>query len=149
VKAEIITSFPEHFEELSELYLDEGLTESVEVEKTWFAKGCVFIKIKNIDSRNDAEALRNKYLYIPETELYPLEKDEFYHHQLIGMDVVSDEGEAIGKVEDIETYPEQDLLLVKKNAEVLHLIPLVKEIVKKVDVQARKVTIKIIDGLLG
>lgn len=149
VKVEVITSFPEHFEELSELYMDEDVNCVVAIEKTRFAKNFVYIKFKNIDSRNDAEAIRNKYLYISEKELFPLEDDEFYHHQLIGLKVFSEEGLYIGKIIDVETYPENDIISIKSDDKSIHLVPVVKEFIKDINIETQKVTIKVLDGLLG
>ncbi|KAA3608433.1 MAG: 16S rRNA processing protein RimM [Calditrichaeota bacterium] len=149
VKTEIITSFPEHFEELSEVFLDEDANIAIEIEKTRFAKNFVYIKFRNIQSRNEAEKLRNKNLYIPESELFPLEDDEFYHHQIIGLDAVSEQGDYIGKITDVETYPENDMLIIKSKDKMTHLVPVVKELIKDVDIESQIVTIKVIDGLLG
>jgi len=149
VKVEIITSFPEHFEELAEVYLDDSANSAIEIEKSRFAKSFVYIKFKNIQSRNDAETLKNKYLYIHESDLYPLEDDEFYHHQIIGLKVFSEEDRYIGKIIDVETYPENDMLIIKSEDKEIHLVPVVKEIIKNVDIESQKVTIKLLDGLLG
>ena len=78
VKVEIITSFPEHFEHLSEIYIEQNKFVKLDIENRRFSKGFVFIKFKEIKSRNDAETLREKYLYVPDEELYPLKDDEFY-----------------------------------------------------------------------
>ncbi len=149
VKVEVITSFPEHFELLSELFLDDKGKVALEIEKTRVSKNFVFIKFRNIQTRNEAETFRNKYLYIPESELLPLEDDEFYHHEIIGLSVFSEQGLYIGKIVDIEMYPENDMLAIKSDDKEIHLIPVVKELIKKIDIESQKVTIKVLDGLLG
>ncbi len=121
----------------------------LEIEKTRSTNNFVYLKFKDFQSRNDAEALRNKYLYIPESELFLLEEDEFYHHELIGLNVFSEEGLYIGKITDVETYPENDMLIIKSDDKSIHLVPVVKELIKKVDIESQKVTIKVLDGLLG
>ena len=138
VKVEIITSFPEHFEELSELFLDEEANNSIEIENTRFAKNFVYIKFKNIHTRNDADSLRNQYLYIHESDLYPLEDNEFYHHQLIGAKAFSEDESYIGIIVDVETYPENDMFVIKSQDKTTHLIPVVKELIKSVDIESPK-----------
>lgn len=130
------------------MFLDEDGNCLVEIEKVRFAKSFVYIKFKDIQSRNDTETLRNKYLYIPETELYHLEDDEFYHHQIIGLDVFSEEGLYIGKIIDVETYPENDMFVIMGENKSTHLVPVVKELIKDIDIESQKVTIKVLDGLL-
>jgi 16S rRNA processing protein RimM len=149
VKVEIITSFPEHFEQLSEIYIEQNKFVKLEVQQTRFSKDFVFIKFKKIKSRDDAETLRDKYLYVPDEELYPLEDDEFYHHQLIGMKVFDQDEIFIGTIKDIEVYPVNDILNIESENKETFLIPVVKDFIKKVDFKSQKVTVHIIEGLLG
>ncbi len=149
VKAEVITSFPEHFNDLDCLYIKKNDYEPLEIENRRLAKNFVFLKFKKIKSRNDAEALRDAYLYIPEKELHSLEEDEFYYHQLIGLKVFSEENDYIGEILEIENYPVNDVLVVKDSDKQKHLIPLVKDIIREIDVKSQKVKIRLIDGLLG
>ena len=149
VKAGIITSFPEHFEHLSYIYIEEDEYVKFEVEKTRLSKNSVFIKFKEIQTRNDAENLRNKYLYIPGEELYPLEDDEFYHHQLLGLKVYDQDNIYLGIVKDVEPYPENDILNVESENNKIYLIPVVKDFIKEVNIESQKVTIQVVEGLLG
>ena len=149
VKVEVITSFPEHFNNLNGLYIKKNEYELLEVESRRFSKHFVLIKFKNIETRNDAESLRNEYLYIPEEELYSLGKDEFYNHQLIGLKVFSEEEDIIGEIVEVESYPENDVLIVKDSNKQEHLIPVVKDIIREIDVESQKVIIHVIEGLLG
>ena len=149
VKAEVITSFPEHFNDLTGLYIKKEEYEILEIESRRFSKNFVFLKFKEIQTRSDAETLRNAYLYIPEEELHTLEEDEFYTHQLIGLKVFSDENVYIGEILEVESYPVNDVLIVKGSNKEEHLIPVVKDIVREIDVESQKVTIHLIDGLLG
>jgi len=149
IKAEIITSFPEHFEHLSNIYIKQDGFVKFEIEKTRLSKNFVFIKFREIKSRNDAENLRNKYLYIPDEELFPLDDDEFYHHQLIGLKVYDQHNSYLGVVKDIETYPVNDILNIESENKITYLIPVVKDFIKEVDVKSQKVTVQVVEGLLG
>ena len=149
VKIEVITSFPEHFNDLNGLYIKRDDFEPLEIEDRRFSKNFVFLKFKEIQSRDDAEALRGTYLYIPEKELYSLDEDEFYYHQLIGLKVFSEENDYIGEILEIENYPENDVLVVRDINKEKHLIPLVKDIIREIDVESQKVKIRLIEGLLG
>jgi len=149
IKAEIITSFPEHFEHISDIYIEQNEFKKFTVEETRFSKNFVFLRFKEIQSRNDAESLRGEYLYIQDKDLVPLKSDEFYHHQLLGLNVYDEDDSFIGVVKDIETYPENDILVVTDENKNAHLIPVIKDIIKRVDLESQKVTIHVMEGLLG
>jgi len=149
VKAEIITSFPEHFGQLSDIYIERDVHSKLHVENTWFSKNFVVIKFKEIESRNDAEELRGKYLYIAAEDLYPLEEDEFYHHQLLGLKVYDQDNMYLGIVKEIESYPLNDILNIESENKETFLIPVVKDFIKEVDLQSQKVTVHVVEGLLG
>jgi len=149
VKARVITSFPEHFEQLSALYIEQNEYKKFNIEDMRLSGSFVFIKFKNIDTRDDAENLRNKYLYIPAEELYPLEDDEFYHHQLLGLKVYDQDNVYLGVVKEIESYPVNDILVVENEKKKIYLIPVVKDFIKEIDIESQKVTVHVVEGLLG
>ena len=149
IKAEIITSFPEHFEHLSAIYIGQDEFVKYEVEHTRLSANFVFVKFKEIHSRNDAENLRNKYLYIPDEELYPLDDDEFYHHQLLGLKVYDQDNSYLGVVKDVEPYPVNDILNIETENKKTYLIPVVKDFIKEIDIKSQKVTVHVVEGLLG
>jgi len=149
VKVEIITSFPEHFNELKELFIKGQDFNKIQIEKTRFASGFVFVKFKGIDTRSEAENIKNCGLYITEDELYPLNNDEYYQHQLIGLKVFSEEGKLLGKITDIEIYPGSDVYCVTTEKNTTHLIPSVKEFIKEVNIKSGKMIVHAADGLFG
>lgn len=149
VKAEVITSFPEHFNALKGLYIKKQNYEPLEIESRRVSANFVFLKFRGIESRKDAENLRNDYLYIPEESLYSLKEDEFYTHQLVGLRVYSEENDYIGEILEVESYPASDILIVRGSNEEEHLIPVVKDIIREIDVKSQKVIIHLIEGLLG
>lgn len=107
----------------------------------------LLLGFEGVLDRNGAELLRNTIVSadVEENDL-PEDDDEFYDRQLIGMDVVTDEGIHVGVVAEVIHLPSQDLLSVKGESEVL--IPFVSEIVPTVDVEARKMIITPPPGLL-
>lgn len=149
VKVEVITSFPEHFNDLDIVFIKKNEYEPLQIESSRLENNFLFVKFKEIQSRNDAESFRNYYLYIPEEKLRALKDDEFYHHQLLGMEVVSEDGTKVGIITDIENYPAHDMLVVLDSSKETHLIPIIKSIIKKIDIESQKVTIYVMEGLLG
>ena len=109
-------------------------------------KGGVIVKFEEVADRNEAELLRGLYVFSPFDELDPLQEDEVYLHELIGMKVKLDTGEMIG---DIVAYYElpQGLTLEAKTESGTVLIPYRPEVVEHVDSEQREVVVKAEVGL--
>ena len=104
------------------------------------AKGGVVARAKEIETREQAEAARGLRLYIPRSALpEPEEEDEFYIADLIGMDVVSLEGDLLGKVRSVRDFGAGDLLEVAPVAGESWWLPFTKEAVPEVQMDAGRI----------
>lgn len=148
VKASVLTSFPGHFEELNTVFIGNKTLQAYSIEHVRVSNRFVFIKFKGVDSRNDAELLRNKYLYIREEELTELDEDEYYIHDLIGLKVFSEEDKYLGEIVDVESYSANDVYILRDALSTEYMIPAVKDIILRVDMHGKKMVIRVIDGLL-
>ena len=104
VVAELLTDFPERFDDTHELTLldAEGRARgTLELESHWFQKNRVILKFKNLDSIEAVEHLAPVDLGIPESECVPLEDDEFYEWQLVGCAAETIDGRSIGRVAEV------------------------------------------------
>lgn len=128
--------------------LSSEAVELLTIESAREFKRGVLVKFVRHDDRNSVEAYAQRYLLSPIDELAPLEADEVYYHQLLGLNVVTKEGQDVGRVQEVyETYPAH-LLEVKGDDGRLHLVPFADRIVKKVDVEAGQIVIAPTPGLL-
>jgi 16S rRNA processing protein RimM len=128
--------------------LDPEYADPVIVETTRPFKRGLLVKLAGRDDRDAVEELAQRYLLAPLEALKPLEEDEVYYHQLLGMQVVTSEGQVVGGVREVyETYPAH-MLEVKSDEGKVHLIPFADRIVKKVDVENGQIVIKPTPGLL-
>jgi len=111
-----------------------------------FKRG-LLVRLEGYGDRTSVEPMSGRYLLVPAGELAPLEEDEVYYHQLLGLEVVTVDGEVVGRVREVyETEPAH--LLEVKGAERVHLIPFVKRIIKKLDLDEGRLVIKPPPGLL-
>jgi len=118
------------------------------IESTREFKRGVLVKFTGHDDRTSVEEYAQRYLLAPIAELAPLAEDEVYYHQLLGLKVITREGQYVGRVQEVfETYPAQ-LLEVKSDDGRVHLIPFADRIVKKVEVEAGQIVIAPTPGLL-
>jgi 16S rRNA processing protein RimM len=121
--------------------------ETVTVEGSRAFKRGILLKLAGVDDRNTAEVFARRYLLVARVSLSPLAEDEVYYHQLLGLEVVTSEGEAVGRVREVfETEPAY--LLEVRGPEKVHLIPFTERVIRKVDVEAGRVVIKPPPGLL-
>ena len=99
------------------------------------------------NDRNQAEMLRDQWVWISIADAAPLEEGEVYLHQMLHLRVVSAEGEPLGQVtEIIETGA--NYVYVVRGARGEILVPDTPEVVLDVDAEARQMTVRLIDGLV-
>lgn len=131
-----------------EIFLDKDGTRSVHrVEASRPYKRQLLIKLVGIDLLADAERWVGSTLAVAEEGLQPLAAGEYYHYQVIGLEVFDIRGERIGTVTRTWSTPAGELYVVAGESKE-HLIPAVKDIIEKVDLSARKIVINPPAGLL-
>lgn len=111
--------------------------------------GRLLLRFAGVQDRTGAEALRNTLLVAEvDPEQSPDDPEEFYDHQLFDLDVVTRDGRAVGRVEEIAHLPAQDLLVVRRPDGGEALIPFVTEIVPEIDLSAQRMVVDPPPGLL-
>jgi 16S rRNA processing protein RimM len=145
------TDFPdERFRVGNELYLfHPSLAEplKVEIASRRSHKGFELLSFKGYGSINDVEKYKGGELKIPEDDLMELDEDEYYIHQLVGCEVVTDEGEELGKIVDVLQPGANDVWVVKgKRGEIL--LPFIDDCIKHVDVRNKRVVCHLMEGLV-
>lgn len=122
-------------------------TSTMTVERSRPYKRGVLVKFEEVSDRMLAERLARRYLLAPVEELPPLDEDEVFYHQLLGLEVVTTSGERVGQVREVfDTEPAH--LLEVKGTDRLHLIPLISQIVEEIDVDGGRLVIDPLPGLL-
>ncbi|OIJ13188.1 ribosome maturation factor RimM [Anaerobacillus alkalilacustris] len=106
------------------------------------------LTFKNYTNINEVEAFKGGILQIGEDQLSQLEEEEYYYHEIIGCDVETEEGEALGKIKEILSPGANDVWVIqRKNGGKDLLIPYIEQVVKSVDVNEKKVIIHLMNGL--
>lgn len=148
VLAELLTDFPQRFAERRRLFaVDSAGRRELHLESHWLHKGRVVLKFRGVDSIEQAQALAGCELQIPLQERAPLPRDAAYVSDLVGCSVF-DRGQQLGAIAAVEFGAgEAPLLLVKSEAGE-HLIPFAAEFVESVDVERRRVALRLPPGML-
>lgn len=138
------------FKKLKEIILDTGKERlNMEIESVKFFKQYAIIKFKGYDSINDIEKYKNGKLLVTREKAVKLKKDEYFIADLIGLKVVTDEGEDFGILKDVLTTGANDVYVVAREDQSEVLLPAIKECVLRVDMEQGNMTVHIMDGLLG
>lgn len=106
-------------------------------------KDDIFVaRIEGVNDRNAAEALTNLRLFVPRDRLPAAEEGEYYHHDLIGLDAVTQDGERIGTVAGVENFGAGDILEIEamQGGETM-LVPFNDDFVPEVDLAGRRVVV--------
>ena len=134
------------FSDVKKVCLDDGKEMSVERVRT--DKNMIVLKLSGVDDRNRAEQLRNRILYLPETESLDLGEDTYYVDDLKGLSVTDINGTQLGILTEVISRIAQDLYEVKRADGKSFLIPAVKEFIVEVDMDSRTMKVNIPEGLM-
>ena len=130
-----LTDFEGRFDNLTEIEVGGKM---FQVEKVQHISGEIFIKFENVESREVAKTLTNKFLTVPRKNAAPLEDGEFYTFDIIGCEVFDGE-KILGKVQNVLKTGSNDVFQVVGETEIL--IPALKSVIKKIDVANKKILV--------
>ena len=143
------TDDPDRFRRLETVILQKGAgRETHRIQSVKFSKNMVMLKLSDIDSMNEAEAYRNCDLLIARYQGIPLGEDEYYIADLIGMDVITAEGQAFGVIRDVMQTGANDVYVVDSEDYGEILIPAIKACIIQVNVNENRMTVELLPGLL-
>lgn len=148
VKVFPTTDDARRFLDLKEIILDTGKEKkTLNIERVKFFKNMVILKFKEFDNINDVEMYRQKELYVTRENAVPLEENEYFIADLIGLAAVSDEGEDLGELADVLQTGANDIYVIKKPGTSDILVPAIKDCIKNIDLEAGRIEIHLLPGL--
>lgn len=149
LKVKPFTDDVERFEELKKVYIcKKEKLEEVEIEEVKYHKDMVLLKVKGIEDMNEAEKVKGLYLKIDRKNAKKLPKDTYFIADLLGLEVYSDTGELLGKVDDIFRTGANDVYVVKNENGKQLLLPGIPDVIKEIDLEKEKIIVHILKGLI-
>ena len=137
------------FKKLKHVMLDTGKeTLPLEIESVKFFKQFVILKFKGFDNINDIERYKRCPLLIERENAVPLEEGEYFIADMIGMKVITDEGENFGILKDVMETGANDVYVIEHPSEGEVLVPAIKECILDVDIENRQMKIHVMNGLI-
>ncbi|MFJ3648456.1 ribosome maturation factor RimM [Streptomyces murinus] len=131
------------------LATDPAATGPLTIETGRVHSGRLLLRFAGVTDRTGAEALRNTLLIADvDPEEMPEGEDEYYDHQLMDLDVVTEDGAEVGRITEISHLPSQDLFIVERPDGTEVMIPFVEEIVAEIDLEEQRAVITPPPGLI-
>lgn len=137
------------FKDLKEVLLDTGRElKPMEISQVKFFKNMVIVKFKGYDTINDIEIYKGRDLLVTRDKAVKLGPNENFIVDLIGLNVDTDEGECLGTLTDVIQTGANDVYEVTDESGKTVLLPAIKQCVLDVDLEAGRVLVHVLDGLL-
>ena len=151
----VLTDVPEHIQPGARVYIGEGHTPHT-IRGVRPHKKNLLIRLEGVADRDQAYALNKQMVFVRAAELPPLPEGEYFHHQIVGLTVITKEGDPLGSVVEIITTGANDVYVVRpqpdpgpgrgKAKDIL--IPATEEVILDIDLEARRMVVHLLPGLL-
>ena len=109
--------------------------------------GYALLGLDGLDSDADGRKLTDEWLFAPIDTDADLEPDEYYHYQLVGLNVLTDEGEHLGALSEVLETGSNDVYIVRSTDGKEILLPAISQVIKKVDLATGTMLVHLLDGL--
>lgn len=148
LKVKPFTDEMERFEELKTVYIcKKNEMKKVEIEEVKYHKDMILLKVKGIDDMTEAEKYKGLFLKIDRKDAKKLPENTYFIADLLGLEVYTDEGELLGRVDDIFPTGANDVYVVKDEMGKQILLPSIPEVLKEIDLEKEKIIVHLIEGL--
>jgi len=146
LKLQVLTSFPDQLGRLKHVYLGPEAVPYTVARFRWHS-GELLLRLTDVGDRNAAELLRDQLVQIAREDATPLEPGQFYEYQIVGLNVVTTDGEPLGQVAEVLSTGANDVYVVQgPRGEVL--LPARTEVVRAIDLDAGMMTVTLLPGLV-
>ncbi len=153
VRMRVLTAHPERLQELKTVFLGKSPEDGdravlYTVKSVRMHQGYALIRFEGVNDRTQADRLRQLLVMVALEDAVPLDEDEFYLYQLIGLTVQTDSGQILGTLTEVLETGANDVYIVDSPQYGEVLIPATSETIVQTDIQAGLLTVKLPEGLL-
>ncbi|MGE5473111.1 MAG: ribosome maturation factor RimM [Ignavibacteriales bacterium] len=143
-----LTDDARRFDKLESLFIDQkGELKKYDIEYVRYHKGFVLLKVKGIESMEQADLLRNHVLKIHRKDAVRLPEGSYFICDIIGMQVNDISGRKLGLLQDVLKTGSNDVYIVKEEDKEI-LIPALKSVVKSVDLESKQMIVDLPEGII-
>lgn len=145
LRAQVLTDFPDRFLSLQSVHVGDSLR-PYRVQSVRLENGTVLLKLAGLDSADAVRPLAKQDLSISISEAAPLAPDQYFWHEIVGLDVWTDTGQHLGKVRQVLATGSNDVYIVGEGAQEI-LLPAIEDVIKSIDLDEGTMTVHLIPGL--
>ncbi len=146
IRMEVLTDFPERLQPGVTVYVGPRRL-PLRIRSVRWQNNFMLLTFEDYADRDRVGQLRNMLVTVPAESLPPLDEGEFYYHQILGLRVITDEGEDLGTVTEIMETGANDVFVVTDAAGREVLLPDIEEVVLKIDPEAGLMRVHLLPGL--
>lgn len=149
VRVNLLTDTPERIAQLSHVWIGYEETETLQykIESVRFHRGQAVLKLRTVESRDAAERLKEQFVFIEDENVLIPPQGTYFIHEIVGMEVSTEEGIRVGRVDEVWQMPANDVWVLRENGKEI-LLPAINDVIQSVDVHRRVIVIRPMEGLL-
>jgi 16S rRNA processing protein RimM len=144
---DVFTDFPERLKSGISVWVGPQYKEIKITNKRPHSRG-MLLSFEGYQHREEVSALRNRLVYVRTVNLPQLEEGEYYHHQVLGMQVVDEEGGTLGSIVRIHETGANDVYVVQGESGTELLIPAIESVILAIDLEHHQLQVRLLPGLL-
>ena len=141
-----MTDFPDRFSRLQKVYLGPEAVPFA-LKGVRLHKGAALLKLEGCHDRTAVEKLRGQLVQIPIEEAVPLEQDEYYEHQIVGLAVWTAGGDYLGTMDEVISTGSNDVYVVQSEGREI-LIPAIEDVVLEINLAQGRMVVELMEGLI-
>ncbi len=144
-----LTDLANRFKNLTTVFLRNNNSQTtLNIEKIRIKENTVVLKFKNIENIKEAKMIVGSFLEVERKNAVKLPKDTYFIFEIIGLEVYTENNIFLGKVENVISTGSNDVYIVKDKNKKELFIPAIHEVVKNVNLEKKRINIKMVDGLI-
>lgn len=144
---DIITDFPERITAGTRVFVGPQHEERI-IRSVRGNAGTLLVTFEAFNNPEEVGVLRNQYMYVRAEDRPPLPQGEYYHHQLIGLPVLTDDGQVLGVLSEILENAANDVYVVRPKQGADILLPAIDSVILDIDLQQGEMRVHLLPGLL-
>jgi 16S rRNA processing protein RimM len=144
---EVITDFPERLQPGVTVLIGEGHQPQRIRSRRIHNKG-LLVSFDGYTTPEMVGALRNALVYVSTADRPPLPEGEYYHHQLLGLRVINDDGQDLGRIAEILTTAANDIYVVRGETGTEILLPAIEAVIREIDLEKGELHAHLLPGLV-
>jgi len=149
IKVLPLTDSTDRFKKLTSIFIRNNIDrKTLKIEKIRIKENMVILKIENIENIKEAKMIVGSYLEVKRENAVKLPKGTYFVFEIIGLEVYNQNNIFLGKVDNVISTGSNDVYVVKSKDKEELFIPAIREVVKNIDLEKKRITINMVDGLI-